>query len=53
MKFFCPVCQLIIEAQPETTITTKLGQAAQKTHCPTCNQDLAAVSAALPVTIAS
>lgn len=46
MQFYCPVCQIVVEVQPETTVTTKLGQTAFKTHCPTCKQDLTAVTTA-------
>ena len=51
MQFFCPVCQVSGDIQPETTITTKLGQIAYKAHCLTCKQDLSAIEPAkeLPI----
>jgi len=40
MQFYCPQCQKTVEAEIETTLTTKLNQTAYKSHCPVCKQDM-------------
>jgi endogenous inhibitor of DNA gyrase (YacG/DUF329 family) len=49
MQFYCPVCQATVETEPESTLTTKLGQVAYKSHCPTCGQDLSVVAQKPPL----